>query len=90
MDDCRPPRPECGRSMIAPYRETPPAARAAAHLAYDDLLEAACDARMEGRWRAEDQRESICAAARQLDLTIWPAMADRVAASARALVGSTA
>jgi len=76
--------------MIRPYRDIPPAARAAAHLAYDDLLDAACRARLEGRWRAEDQRESICAEARRLGVTIWPTMADRIAAGARRLVGSTA
>lgn len=76
--------------MIRPYREIPPAARLAAELAYDDLLEEACTAREEGWWRAEDQRERICAEARRLDLTIWPALANRVAASAKRLVGSTA
>lgn len=76
--------------MIRPYREIPPAARDAAELAYGDLLDAACVARQEGWWRTEDQRERICAAARELELTIWPALADRVAAHARQLVGSTA
>ena len=76
--------------MIRPYRDISPAARAAADLAYDDLLDAACRARQEGRWRADDQRESICAEARRLGVIIWPALADRVAAGARQLVGSTA
>jgi hypothetical protein len=76
--------------MICPFRKISPAARAAARLAYDDLLAAACRARLEGRWRADDQRESICAEARRLGVVIWPALADRVAAEARSLVGSTA
>lgn len=76
--------------MIRPYREIPPAARAAAELAYDDLLEEACTAREEGWYRPDDMRERICAEARRLDLTIWPALADRVARSAAGLVGSTA
>ena len=70
---------------IRRWRLLSPAERDAVHAAWDDLLDAAIEARRTGwhRW----ERDPAVAAARALGVTLWPAAADRLAREARDLVG---
>ena len=68
--------------MICPYRLVPAADRRATLAHEDDLLAAAQDAVRTG-WRSHE-RDVIAAEARRLDVTIWPALADRLGREARA------
>lgn len=63
-------------STIAPYRTLTQRQRAATENVYDDLLEAAQQARREGWLRHE--RDPLVAAARRLGVVLWPALADRI------------
>ena len=77
-------RPEAGRTIVHPYRLLTETERAAAWDAYDDLLDAACDARSNG-W-ASWERDHVIAAARRLGVTVWPRLIERVLKDARGMV----
>ncbi|MCW2983499.1 MAG: hypothetical protein JWR63_1069 [Conexibacter sp.] len=68
--------------MIAPFREISAVDRCRALDAYDDLLDAACEAYRHG-WRCHE-RDVIAAEARRLGLTVWPALLDRITREATA------
>lgn len=71
---------------IRPYRTLTPAQRIAVENAWDELPEAACEARRTGwhRW----ERDPVIAAARVLGLTLWPSAVDRLSREARDLVAA--
>ena len=65
-----------------PYRELPPTERARTLDHEDALIEAAEDAIRDG-WHPYERHEVIYANARRLGVWVWPALAERIARTAR-------